>query len=402
VHRNSDLIERIASFNLGRDPERLQLKYKAMRKDAFAFLRGTCHLFYEDWPRGGSLNQAPLTWICGDLHLENFGAYKGDNRLTYFDLSDFDEAVLAPCTWDLARLLTSVLVAANALSIKHRDALRLCQQLLDTYAAALIAGKASWIERKTAQGMVKKLLTRVTRRVRAVFLDSRTDLKHGKRKIRLDGIHALAATTSERDKVEDFMRRFAQEQLDPSFFKVLDVARKIAGTGSLGIERYEILIRGRANPDQNFLLDLKLAPGSALAPYLSVPQPKWKSQAERVVAIQQRVQATSPAFLHAVTIRNKPYVLDELMPTQDKLQLAHWSRKLQSLEEMSSAMGQLVAWGQLRSSGRQGSATADELIGFGCETNWRNHILSYASHYSERVHQDWQTFRDAYRQGAFG
>jgi uncharacterized protein (DUF2252 family) len=386
---------------LGRDPERLQLKYKAMRKSAFAFLRGTCHLFYEDWPRGGSLNQAPLTWICGDLHLENFGAYKGDNRLTYFDLSDFDEAVLAPCTWDLARLLTSVLVAANALSIKHRDALRLCQQLLDTYAAALIAGKASWIERKTAQGMVKKLLTRVTRRLRAVFLDSRTDLKHGKRKIRLDSIHALAATTSERDKVEDFMRRFAQEQLDPSFFKVLDVARRIAGTGSLGIERYEILIRGRANPDQNFLLDLKLAPGSALAPYLSVPQPKWKSQAERVVAIQQRVQATSPAFLHAVTIRNKPYVLDELMPAQDKLQLADWSRKLQSLEEMLNAMGQLVAWGQLRSSGRQGSATADELIDFGRETNWRNLILSYASHYSERVHQDWQTFRDAYRQGAF-
>jgi len=88
---------RIVRFNDGRDPERLRLKYRAMAKSAFAFFRGTCHLFWEDWAGGGILDRAPVAWACGDLHFENFGAFKGDNRLDYFDLNDFDESALAPC-----------------------------------------------------------------------------------------------------------------------------------------------------------------------------------------------------------------------------------------------------------------------------------------------------------------
>ncbi|NJK53097.1 MAG: DUF2252 family protein, partial [Leptolyngbyaceae cyanobacterium SU_3_3] len=68
--------------------------------NAFVFLRGSCHLFYEDLPTDSRLDAAPHTWICGDLHLQNFGSYKGDDRLVYFDINDFDEAALAPCTWD--------------------------------------------------------------------------------------------------------------------------------------------------------------------------------------------------------------------------------------------------------------------------------------------------------------
>ena len=96
-----NVIERILIFNQGRDPDRLMLKYRAMRNDTFAFLRGTCHLFYQDWPANSSLNDAPSAWICGDLHLENLGSFKGDNRLTYFDVNDFDEAALAPCNGQL-------------------------------------------------------------------------------------------------------------------------------------------------------------------------------------------------------------------------------------------------------------------------------------------------------------
>src|SRR5487761_2778686 len=67
-----DVVCRIRTFNAGRDPERLQLKYRAMRGSAFAFLRGTCHLFYDRLPSGGVFKSAPRVWVCGDLHLENF------------------------------------------------------------------------------------------------------------------------------------------------------------------------------------------------------------------------------------------------------------------------------------------------------------------------------------------
>src|SRR5262245_2032658 len=109
------IVERIRQFNSGRSPQLLRLKYRAMRANVFAFFRGTCHLFYENWHLQSSLNHAPPVWSCGDLHLENFGSYKGDNRLIYFDVNDFDEAALAPCTWDVTRFLTSTLLAATTL-----------------------------------------------------------------------------------------------------------------------------------------------------------------------------------------------------------------------------------------------------------------------------------------------
>jgi uncharacterized protein (DUF2252 family) len=93
-----NLVERLQVFNQGRDPQLLVLKYQTMRTDVFAFFRGTCHLFYEDWPANSSLNEAPPVWICGDFHLQNLGSYKADNRLAYFNINDFDEATLAPCT----------------------------------------------------------------------------------------------------------------------------------------------------------------------------------------------------------------------------------------------------------------------------------------------------------------
>src|ERR1039458_9125760 len=86
-----DIADVIARFNAGRDPERLAMKYRAMRTNAFIFLRGTCHLFYAGLPDVPLLRDAPAAWACGDLHLQNYGSYKGDDRLVYFDINDFDE-----------------------------------------------------------------------------------------------------------------------------------------------------------------------------------------------------------------------------------------------------------------------------------------------------------------------
>lgn len=69
-----DIVKEIASFKAGREPERLAMKYPLMRTSPFVFLRGTCHLFYQRLPHGSVLEAAPPAWICGDMHLENFGS----------------------------------------------------------------------------------------------------------------------------------------------------------------------------------------------------------------------------------------------------------------------------------------------------------------------------------------
>jgi len=392
--KNSNVTSRIFNFNQDREPERLALKYKAMSANPFAFFRGTCHLFYEDWSHEGVLDAAPLAWICGDMHLENFGSFKGDNRLTYFDMNDFDEAILAPCTWETARLLTSILIAAESLKVNRPEAIALCHCFLDSYTAALVDGKARWIERSTADGMIKSLLQSLKQCSREQFLNSRTVLVGGKRSIREDGKKALPVSDADYSKIALFMNAFAASQSVPGFFKVRGISRRIAGTGSLGIERYVILIKGYGDPHGNLLLDLKQARPSALSPYLkNNTQPSWLNEAERVVTVQKRVQAISPAFLSAQVITGKPYILRELLPSQDRLRLELWNGKLRRLENVMNAMGKLIAWGHLRSSGRQGAATADELIEFAQnQGTWRKPLLEYAEDYAQHVVTDWQAF----------
>ena len=392
-----DVASLVAAFNADREPERVRLKYQALAEDPFLFLRGTCHLFYQDFPDAMKRDPAPLTWICGDLHLENFGSYKGDNRLTYFDINDFGEAVLAPANWELARFLVSVLVAAESLQVPPKLAATVCDCFLDAYVAALASGKARWLERPLATGMVKELLLSVKTRSHIDFLNHRSKLIAGKRKLRLDGARTLPVAAEERSKVMACMADYAQRQAAPAFFKVLDVACRIAGTGSLGLERYVILVRGGGGSAGNLLLDLKYAPPSALAPYLSTEQPAWANEAQRVVTTQQRLQAIAPAFLEAVSIGTRSYVLQELLPSQDRLALATWRGKAQRLEGVMRSIGEILAWDQLRSSGRQGAADADALIAYaGDARSWRPTMLAYAHAYRGQVIADWQQYKAAF------
>jgi len=393
--RRPSLLERITAFNQGRDPERLAYKYRAMARDPHGFLRGTCHLFYQDWPARSSLNRTPLAWICGDLHLENFGAYKGDNRLVYFDLNDFDEAVLAPVGWELARFLTSLKLAGQVLGLADGPVARLAEEFLDAYAGELREGKARWVERATARGMIRDLLKGLKDRTRRDLLKERTVHEEGRRLLRVDGSKAMPASRQQRRVATALVGRFAAGRPDPDFYRVLDVARRVAGIGSLGLERYVVLVAGRGGDDGHHLLDLKYQPGSSLVPHLAVTQRSWGSEAERTAALQRRGQAIAPAFLAAVRRGGRSYVLRELMPQQDRLQLEHWNGKLKRLETVVRTMGELVAWSHLRSAGRQGSAGADDWAAFAERRGWRKALLDYAGAYAERVHADWRVFRDS-------
>lgn len=393
--------ERIREFNAWRDPQRLALKYRAMRTSAFAFLRGTCHLFYERLPEVSMLRAAPLAWVCGDLHLENFGSYKGDNRLVYFDLNDFDEAALAPCTWELVRILTSILVGGESIGLDKAQARTLSRRFLDGYVAAIEDGKARWVERETAQGMVRKLLESLRLRKRQDFLDGRTVRVRGRRKLRVDGKRTLPVTAKQRARIKRFMRKFGKQQPNPKFYRLLDVARRIAGTGSLGVERYVLLIEGKGSPNGNYLLDLKEALPSALAPFLRWKQPQWQNEAQRVVTVQRRLQAVPMAFLGPVLIDGMPYVLKGLQPVQDRVALDKWRGDLPLLEQTLLTMAHLTAWSELRSSGLQGSSTADELIEYWGKPGRREKLLALALSCRRQTQRDWRDYCDAFDRGAF-
>lgn len=396
-----DVAGQIRAFNGGRDPERLQRKYAAMRASPFTFLRGTCHLFYARMARGGVHKSAPPVWVCGDLHLENFGSYKGDNRLVYFDINDFDESALAPASWDLVRFLASVQVGAATLKVGGAKAQRLCETFIEAYADALALGKAYWVERDTATGLVRDLLDNLRGRERAAFIAERTHLDGKNHRLNTDGKKALKATRDQRRRVVAFMREFAKTQPEPSFFEVLDVARRIAGTGSLGVERYVILVRGKGSPERHYLLDLKASSATSLAPRLKLVQPKFASHAARVVAVQRRMQAVPMDFLHAVRFGENPGVLRGLQPSEDRVELARAGGDMQVLGPLLAAMGRAVGWAQLRSAGQGGSASVDALIDFGRRKKWRAPLLAASRDCAAQVLADAATYNDAFDRGFF-
>jgi uncharacterized protein (DUF2252 family) len=397
-----DLISEILTANQDRDAERLALKYRAMRDSQFAFLRGTCSLFHARLRRGAAMKSAPLAWCCGDLHLGNFGSYKGDNRLVYFDINDFDEAALAPLSWDLVRLVASLRVASAELHVPPREVTALCRTLIDHYAAALAAGKPYWVERDSAQGAAGTLMKELRDRRRPAFLDSRTVLERRRRRLRLGIGKALAASEAQRARVQAFMAEFARSQPVPEFFEVLDVARRVAGTGSLGVDRYVVLVRGKGSPDGNYLLDLKRALPSALAARVKTTQPRWPSDAERVVSVQQRTQAVAMAFLHAVRFRERPYVLRALHPSEDRVDFRTAQTAPGGLAGLVATLAQVTAWAHLRGAAHRGADGPDTLQAFGRQQPWRKALFTLADEAAQQVQRDALAYARAYDQGAFG
>ena len=401
---SSNIIEAIFSNNAGRDPERLAMKYAKMAQSPFIFLRGSCHLFYDALPDSPLFRDTPLAWCCGDLHFENFGSYKGDNRLVYFDINDYDEAALAPVTWDMIRLLTSIQCGADALNATHAEALAVSQSCLDAYRSALINGKPLWVERETSGGLVNALLTTLQGRERAAFLDKRTIRKGHRRSLILDGVKALPASDAQKTIVTGFMDDFASRQPSPKFFEVLDIGRRIAGTGSLGVERFVVLVEGKGSPDGNYLLDIKEAKPSALAPHLArlgIKQPTWPDEASRVVSVQNRMQAIDHAFLQAVKLDGLPCILRGLQPSEDRVAIGEWGKKLDRLKDVVTNMGRILAWDQLRASGRSGAASADELIAFAQRNHWMKEMLDVATEMTLTTQQQWKIFTEAFNSRQF-
>src|SRR6516165_1596652 len=291
---DTDATERIAAFNAQWNSRLLQRKFDAMAHDASSFLRATAHLFFERL-RAIPVPQSPLIFGCGDLHLENFGSFTGENRLTYFDQNDFDEAALMPAAVEMARFLASIIVTIRLHEPDDLDPRRSVKRALEAYARALACGKPGWIERELARGPVAELLSGLAGRSEREQLDlfSRVG-RHGRRKLLRDGRGSFPLPKEDGSleaDVKSALTAIGKERGERSFWKLRDLAGRIAGKGSLGRPRYVALVKGHGDPDGNYLIDIKSAWPSAVLAAVDAPQPSFPDAAERVIFAQRLMQA---------------------------------------------------------------------------------------------------------------
>ena len=391
---------RILAQNAGRDPERLAIKLARMREDPFAFFRGTNPLFLELLPRSHPLLRAPSVLICGDLHLENYGAFKGENRLGYFDVNDFDEACLAPFTIDIVRFVASIKVAAPGLGLNKARTRLLVRQFLRAYRHAIDDGKPRWLERSLMMGVFRALLRRAARRTRLELLTHFTKLRAGRRRIRTDGVHALAMDAGVLARLQRFLAHLRVRGKKASFFTLVDAARRSAGNGSLGLPRYMLLVRARGASSPSLVLDLKFAAPSAVAAWFKGPQPQWPTEAARVVAIQRLLQAMAPALLQAVQFDRLPFVLKELQPSMDRLDLSLWrDEKTHRLVEAIEGMGQVAAWAHLRGCGHLGAVRVEQLQSYVGTRRWAEAAERLAESATGKIHRAWRAYTKDYDAG---
>ena len=398
----AELSERIKEFNHDRVGKYTAIKYRMMTENAFRFFRGTCHLFYEDLFHNHPLPFSPSAWVCGDLHLENYGSYKGDNRLEYFDINDFDEAILAPAGWELVRMISSIFTGFDSLKIKREDSLKMALLFLQTYSASLAKGKAIYIEQPIAKGIVRAFLDRVAARKQKELVAQRTCKIKGRLRLLIDNRRCFKLKKSRQKELISHLTGWMREDKHHHYpYRILDAAYRIAGTGSIGQKRYVFLIQDLLDPSKYGLLDMKQSKTSSLQPYLNNPQPSWNSEAERIISIQFRMQNVSPAFLSPIQFNEDWFVLKELQPTEDKIDFGVIKTRFKDVARVIRDMAILTASAQLRSSGRQGSAVADELISFGDDNSWHQTLLDYAASYANQVKNDYQSFLKDYKEGYF-
>jgi uncharacterized protein (DUF2252 family) len=386
------ILKRIERYNRGREAERLAIKYARMRSSPFVFLRGTAHIFYEDWPRRSPLNAAPKTWICGDLHLENFGGYRAANDSECFDINDFDEAALAPVTWELTRLAVSLLLAADMTGMKKAEAETLIGRCLDGYAAAIALPVIAPVDGRTPQPDLRRFLASLSAVHRDAFLKKRITTKDGTHELRILDGKTLVASEREKRQVKRWWKKQRRHPEIAPFGKLLDVARRITGTGNLGLRRYALLAESK---DGLRLLEAKQAAPAAMIQQHRAPANPWANEALRIVAVQHRAQRTAPLLLEAVSIGKHDYILRELHPGDDKLTVAAGKAQILRLARLAPWLGQVAAASHRHTAGWRGADAATALAAFSKGKAWRKQVAAYAIAYKQVVLRDWKQFREA-------
>jgi uncharacterized protein (DUF2252 family) len=391
---------RIKRFNTGREAQVLHLKYNAMAENAFRFLRGTAHLFYEDLLRRYPLPASPAAWICGDLHTENFGSYKDANGRVHFDMNDFDEAVKTPLLYELCRLLVSVHLAAKETQFSKKETQRLIERLLRAYRQTLITGNPLPPQSKTEPGLIKKLITQVRKRKEKELIVQRTSDSRANAQLLVSDRLRPLDEAGKQGLITAFEKWGKKNHYGD--YRVTDAGFRIAGTGSIGITRYCCLLENRNNPRHKKLIDIKLAMPPSILKYAKPPQPQWKNDAERITKVQQMMQHTAPAGLSCFRYFNEWYVVKEMQPSADKVDMTAAVKQPKIIAQYITGLGVLTATAQLRSSGKYGSATADELRCFAKEESWLPALTEWAAQYAQQVKKDYKAFYAAWKAGYFG
>jgi len=307
-----------------RVPELIPIRYGRMLVSPFTFYRGAAYLMASDLsgrPRTGLHVQ-----LCGDAHLSNFGAYSAPDRRLVFSANDFDETLPGPFEWDVQRLVASFAVAGRDRGFDTKTRMKINEAVAASYRESMrsYSGMRNldiWYDRIDLEQVVasfralanaeqKKRLDKNLAKARAkdslAALGKLTELVDGEPRIvsnpplivpidEMAGENAPAVRESVQGLIRAYRRTLPGDRRKLlERFRVVDIARKVVGVGSVGTRAWIILMLGRDGDDPLFL-QAKEAQASVLEPFLG--KSEFANHGQRVVEGQRLMQAASDIFL---------------------------------------------------------------------------------------------------------
>ncbi|NUO54178.1 MAG: DUF2252 domain-containing protein [Polyangiaceae bacterium] len=316
---SGDALAILASQCEGRISELLPLRYARMLTSPFAFLRGSAAVMASD------LSATPLTGLavaaCGDSHVKNFGVFASAERNLIFGINDFDEVHPGPWEWDLKRRAASAAVAVRFWGGDDRDAEEAIRRAVNASREAMhryapMGALQTWYSRIDQKKILAAIPSRWQRVAREILntarrhgniraLEKLTDMVDGDHRIVERPPVIVRETESESGSpIQAAIARVLGGYLASltedrrrliSRYRLVDVARKVVGVGSVGTSCWVVLLEGTGKEDPLFL-QVKEARRSVLSSYVDMKLP-FSHQGRRVVAGQRLIQGSPDIFL---------------------------------------------------------------------------------------------------------
>jgi uncharacterized protein (DUF2252 family) len=403
--RQASSLDLLARSMHGRVASLVKLKYELMAEAPFAYFRGAVPVMAADLaaaPTTGILSQ-----LCGDAHVRNLGAYAAPDGRLVFDINDFDETIRGPFEWDLKRMAASLVLAGRASGHKEgaaRNAVECCIQhycaLMHEFAEMPLINISRYqVHRLGAARPVRAALIKAERATPLHTLEQLTEpistdaskprhFREVKPILTRVSSAVSAAVLASLGPYRDMLEPQRQHLL--SFYRPVDVAFKVVGTGSVGLRDYCVYLEGNGVTDPLFL-QIKEEPASAYAPYLPDAQPPHDN-GQRVAEGQRAMQLQTDPFLGWTHIGTRSFLVRQLNDHKGSIEIDDMAHN--GLEAYAEVCGELLARGHARSG--------DPLVlaGYlGSGDGFADALGKFGSLYADQTEKDWEDLRKSRKTG---
>jgi uncharacterized protein (DUF2252 family) len=409
AHR--DMLRLLAASNEGRTEQLIPVRHGRMLASPFTFYRGAPAVMAHDLfhtPNSGIIVQ-----LCGDCHISNFGMFASPERNQVFDLNDFDETLPGPFEWDVKRTAASIVVAARNARLSRKEAKAAVRMAMQVYreqmnAYAPLSHLEIWYSRtevNTLLEMVQKQhrkeaqvqLARVQGKDRLKAFSKLTEVVDGERRLIQDPPLLVRLEKREvqiRDWLTDLFETYYASLDDSrkrllSRYRLVDVAHKVVGVGSVGTRCFITYWQGNDEADPLFL-QVKQANASLLEPYAGSSEYKYPGQ--RVVTGQRLMQAANDIFLGFARSAGHDYFIRQLYDMKGSADLDNMPAVY--LTRYAALCGAVLA----RAHARTGDAA--QIAGYlGKTDSFDVALTDFAFRYADQNDADYAAFKQAVNEG---